>query len=167
MDTSTAFLFGSTIADAIGAIFAGNSAQQEAQFRSTDTLRQSGMQAAFTEQQAIRELDIAKAAESDFRRNQSRIFAERRAAMGASGVRQDTGSPILAAGDFWAETELQASRIREGGRITAERLRQQAALLRSTGRTEASLLSDAGDSARQRGFFRAASSLLSGASAFS
>ena len=163
MALSTALLFGASIFDAIGNIAAGISAKNDAEFQASATKKQSKLQAQVTEEQAARELEIAKAEEEDFRRSQSRIFAAKRAAMGASGVRLDTGSPVLAAGDFAAETELQASRIRAGGQTVASRLQQQADLIRMTGKTESSLLSSAGKNAQLRGFFRAGSSLLSGA----
>ena len=163
MAFSTALLLGATIFDAIGNIAAGSAARKEAEFQSSATKKQTKLQAQVTEEQAAREREIAAAEEADFRRNQSRIFAAKRAAMGASGVRLDTGSPVLAAGDFAAETELQASRIRAGGQTTASRLQQQADLIRMAGKTESSLLSSAGRNAQLRGVFRAGSSLLSGA----
>src|SRR3990167_3191699 len=96
---STALLFASSIAQAVGSIFAGNAARKEAEFAAAATKQQTGLQAQITEEQAQREKEIALAEEDDFRREQDRIFAARRAAMGASGVRLDTGSPILAAFD--------------------------------------------------------------------
>lgn len=113
--------------------------------------KQAGFQAGITEEQAFRERQITKAEEEDFRKRQSRVFAERRAAFGASGVDPSTGSPLLAVGDFAAETELQALRIRQGGQTRASRLEQQAALTRQ-----------AGEAAERRGFFRAGASLLTG-----
>ena len=161
--SSTALLLGSSLAEAVGSIFAGNAAKTAAEFEAKAIRKQTGLQAQITEEQAQREKEIAIAEEEDYRREQARLFAARRAAMGASGVRLDTGSPILAFGDFAAETELMANRIRAGGDITTARLKQQAALIRSGGRTESSLLQSAGSSAQLRGFFRASSSLLSGA----
>ena len=71
--------------------------------------------------------------------------------MGAAGVEMGTGSPLLAFGDFAAEAELQALRIRQGGETTATRLEQQAALARRGGRA-----------AQKRGRYRAGASLLTG-----
>ena len=101
---------------------------------------QSAAQALIEEQRAQREREIAVAEESDFRRSQSRNLAERRAALGGAGVRLDTGSPVLAMGDFVAEAEIQARRIRAGGAMDALRLEQQANLLRATGTKQGSLL---------------------------
>ena len=133
--SSTALLFASSVAKAIGNISAGNSARKEAEFAAKATLQQTGLQAQVTREQAERERQIALAEEEDFRRAQARLFAQRRAALGASGVRLDTGTPILAASDFAAETELQARRIREGGATTTSRLIQQANLTESAYRS--------------------------------
>lgn len=111
----------------------------------------ANFEAAVTRQRAGRTREIAAAEEEDFRRNQSRSFAQRRAALGASGIDIGTGSSLLAAGDFAAETELNALRIRAGGKTQATRLEQQAQLLRAGGR-----------SAKQRALFRAGASLLTG-----
>ena len=131
-------------AAALGAVAAqqqGQAANDQAQFSAT-----------INEQQAAKEREVAAGKEEDFRSLNSRLFAERRAGLGAAGVAQATGSPLLAAGDFAAEVELQALRIREGGEVNASRLEQQAELTRK-----------AGKNAQTQGFFRAGSSLLSGA----
>lgn len=116
---------------------------------------QADTQAAINEQQAMREKQVSAGEERDFRRKQSRLLAERRAGLGASGVEIGTGTPLLAASDFAAETELQALRIRSGGDIRATRLEQGAQLTRAAGRAK-----------QRQGLFRAGSSLLSGASKF-
>jgi len=141
MGFATAAIIGVALVGAVAAKSQGDAANKAAK-----------AQASITEQQAARERVVAEQNESDFRRDQARSFGERRAAFGASGVDQTTGSPLLAVDDFAAEVELQASRIREGGEIRSTRLEQQAALTRQ-----------AGKNAQQRGLFRAGSSLLSGA----
>lgn len=138
----TAILAVSAVVGAVSAVKQGQAARKESKAR-----------AAINEQQAQQERKAASAAESDFRRKQSRFMAERRAGLGGSGVQVGTGSPLLAAGDFADEVELQALRIREGGDLRATRLEQQAELTRRAGRN-----------AETRGRFRAGSSLLSGAS---
>ncbi len=127
---------------AVGALSEGEAGKDQADFQAADQI-----------QRAIRERQIAKEDEIDFRRQQSRVFAASRAAGGGSGVDLSTGSPILVAGDFAAETELQALRIRSGGKTKASRLFDQSRLTKA-----------AGKSARTRGFFKAGSSLLTGAS---
>lgn len=112
---------------------------------------QADFQARVNEQQAVRERQISREEEKDFRRVQSSNFAERRAAMGASGVDLSSGSPLLASSDFAVEVELQAQRIRSGGDIRATRLEQQAALTRA-----------AGQAAQRQGILRGGASLLSG-----
>jgi len=129
---------------AISAIMQGRAAKKQADF-----------QAAINQQQAERERQISAGEEEDFRRQQSRLLAERRAGMGAAGVEAGTGTTLLAPGDFAAETELQALRIRAGGETRSTRLEQQAAVTRAAGR-----------SAERRGYMRAGSSLLSGAASF-
>lgn len=113
--------------------------------------RQAEEEARILEEQAARERELTEEEIRDFRRNQSRFFAERRAALGASGIDLSTGTPILAAEDFAAEVELQVRRIRKGGEVRMSRLQQQAGLLREAGRT-----------AETAGLFRGGASLLTG-----
>ena len=127
---------------AVGAASEGQDKKEAAEFSAADQL-----------QLAAREREISKVEEGDFRRVQSRFFADNRAASGGSGVQLNTGSNLLAAQDFAAEVELQAMRIRAGGDTRATRLETQALLTKR-----------AGKAAQTRGFARAGSSLLSGAS---
>ena len=108
-------------------------------------------QAKVQRQQAERERLDAANAESDFRRQQSRLLAARRAALGGSGVESGVGSPLLVSEDFASETELQALRIRSGGELRGTRLEQQSELTRF-----------AGKNARTQGFLRGGSLLASG-----
>lgn len=125
----------------VGGIAEGKAARAQADF-----------QARVNEQQAVRERQVSKEEEKDFRRVQSSNFAERRAAMGASGVDIGSGSPLMASGDFAAEVELQAQRIRSGGDVRATRLEQEAALTRAAGRA-----------AQRQGILRGGASLLGSA----
>lgn len=137
--TTTAMLIAAGVA-AASALQQGKSAKAQADF-----------QAKVNDQQALRERQISSEEERDFRRVQSSNYAERRAAMGASGIEQGVGSSLLASEDFAAEAELQARRIRAGGETKATRLEQQALLDRM-----------AGKAAQRAGYARAGSSLLSG-----
>lgn len=114
--------------------------------------KQSQFQATIMEQQAQRERELAAQAEDDFRRQQSRLMASRRAILGGSGVEPGEGSPLLTTEDMASEIEVQAQRIRAGGNVEATRLSQQAALERVRGKAE-----------RSGGYMRAGASLLSGA----
>jgi hypothetical protein len=115
--------------------------------------RQQGKtQARVLSQQAESERRAAASREEDFRKRQSRVMAARRASLGAAGIDQATGSPLLASEDFAGEVELQALRIRQGGEVRATRLEQQGHLQRLAGRQ-----------AQTGGFFRAGSLLVSGA----
>lgn len=138
---ATAAIIGGAAVSAAGAVAQGNAAAGQAKF-----------QAAVQRQQATHEREIAAGWERDFRRDQSALFAERRARMGATGVEGGTGSALLASEDFAREAELQALRIRAGGDVAATRLRQQAQLTRA-----------GGQAAQAAGFMRAGSSLLTGA----
>ena len=126
---------------AVGAIKQGQAGKQ-----------QGDLQARILTQQATSEREQAAGREEDFRRNQSRMMASRRAALGASGVDPATGSPLLVSEDIAGEVELQAQRIRAGGEVRATRLEQQAQLSRLQGRQE-----------QTGGFLRGGSLLLSGA----
>jgi len=130
----------STGVQAVGAIAEGRDAKRQADFS-----------AAVGRQQAEREREIAGQDEEDFRRRQSRLFAQKRAALGASGVDSSTGSPLLAAKDFISEEEFMSLRILSGGQTKAARLEQGSTLSEMAGR----------GSLRQ-GFMRAGSSLLTG-----
>ena len=136
-----ALLIAGTAISAVGAVQSGIAAN-----------KQGKLQAGILAQQARSERQQAEAREGDFRAAQSRAFASRRAALGASGVQSGTGSPLLVSEDFAGEVELQALRIRSGGEVRATRLEQQALLSRF-----------AGKAAQTSSFVRGGSLLLSGA----
>src|SRR3546814_2381258 len=70
---------------AVGAISSGKAAANEAEFN-----------AKVAQQQAAQERTASRQESEDFRREQSRLFAQRRAIMGGSGVQTNVGSPLLA-----------------------------------------------------------------------
>ncbi len=125
---------------AIGAIQSGRAAQAQA-----DT------QAAIDRQRADREREAAGIEADEFRRDQHRLMARRRAELGATGVEPGEGSPLLVSEDFAAESELQALRLRAGGETRATRLEQGASLTQASGRQ-----------AKRAGFTRGGALLLSG-----
>ena len=131
----------------VGGVLGAVSSQQKGQAASS----QANFEANVRNQQAAQERKVAAAEEADFRRSQARALGDRRAGLGASGIDPSTGSPLLATGDFAAEVELNARRIREGGELRATRLEQEAVLKRQ-----------AGANAKTGGLFGAGSSLLSG-----
>lgn len=141
--STTAIMIASAAASAVQAVGAIQSGQAQS--------KQAAYQAQVYQQQAAREREVAASQEEDYRRQQSRLMAARRAALGASGIEASTGSPLLVSQDFAGEAELQALRIRNAGDVSATRLEQQAGLTRAEGA-----------SARTAGFMRAGSSLLSG-----
>lgn len=123
--TGTAILAGTGLS-VLSSLSEGAAASKEAKYRSALAGHES------------------KVKERDFRKDISKALSASRAAGGASGVSQTTGSPLLAEADFMREAELQAHRIREGGEISAD------------------LLGRAGKAAKTRGLVRAGASLLSG-----
>lgn len=125
---------------AVGAIAQGQAASKQAKF-----------QAQLAEQQAAHARRVAAAQEGDFRHDQSRQMARRRAALGGAGIEGGTGSPLYVTSDLAGEIELNALRIRQGGEVEATRLQQQAELYRT-----------AGKNAKRQAMFRAGASLLSG-----
>lgn len=129
------------LVSAYGAIQQGQAAQDQANY-----------QATIQQQQADRERQIAAANEQDYRRQQSRLMASRRAILGGAGVDAGEGSTLLVSEDMASESELQALRIRNGGEVSATRLTQQAALTRMSG-----------ENAKTGGYSRAGASLLQGA----
>jgi len=139
--TTTALLIAAGVS-AAGAIAQGQAAKKQSKFQSK-----------VMEQQATRDRQVAEAQERDFRKEQSALQARKRAELGGAGVRGDTGTALIAEEDFLSEAELQAQRIRQGGEVSAMRTEQQADMTRM-----------AGSAAQTRGFMRAGSSLLTGAS---
>ena len=121
------------VTSAVGAIRQGEAQRKRAE-----------LQAGVLRQRAESERLRFAAAERDFRRARDFDLASLRAAGGASGVDQTAGSPLLGRGAFTREAELQALRIRFGGKPVSTRLDQQAQLQRFQGRA-----------AQKAGFFRA------------
>lgn len=138
--TTTGLLLAGTGLQTFGVLSAGSAAR-----------RQGNFAARVNRQQAARERELSVQEERDFRKTQSAFFAERRAALGASGISASTGTSLTVAADFAAEVELNARRIREGGRVRATRLEQQASLNRLAGRN-----------AQRRSRFRAGATVLGG-----
>jgi hypothetical protein len=136
-----AIIIAGTMVSAAGAIQSGQAAQ-----------RQANLQAEALNQQAQREQQIAAQNEEDYRRQQSRLVASRRAMMGANGVMAGTGTPLLVAEDMAGEIELQALRIRNGGDAKALGLQTEASLQRMKGSAE-----------RTNSYYRAGGTLLKGA----
>jgi hypothetical protein len=131
-------LLGSVAMSAVGSISAGQAAK-----------KQANTEAAILNQQAARERQQAEADSAEFRGEQQRLMAKRRAILGGSGVDISTGSPLLASEDFAGEAELQALKIINGGEVRGTRLQQQASIVRAKGR-----------SAETASFFSAGASLL-------
>ncbi len=140
--TITALLLGATAVSAAGAAAGGIAEKNKSDFSAAEQV-----------QNAVRAKEISDLNAEDFLRGASKSFADSRAAGGGSGVQLNTGSNLIAAHDHAAEVENQARRIRAGGQTELQRGVEQAQLTKL-----------AGKSAQTRGFFRAGSSLLSGAS---
>lgn len=117
--------------------------------------QQGNQQANQYRAQARREGILSELDEKDFRRRQSKVFGEMFAAGGRSGIDMTTGSALLAAGDFAAETELNALKIRMGGQMAVDNLKTAARYSKQAGR--AGLV---------QGGFRAGATLLTGFSDF-
>ena len=137
-----------TVLSAVGTALSALSSLQQGQAAQA----QANFQAGILRQQAESDRQVAAAKEEDFRRRQSFVLAQRRAALGAAGIEPASGSPLLVSEDFAGEVELQALRIRSGGEVTATRAEQQAVLQRFKGRA-----------ARTSGFTRGGALLLTGA----
>lgn len=106
----------------MGVMMAGSMMAAQAQQKQAKT------EANILREQAERERQQAAADSQEFKDQQARVLAQRRAVMGGSGVDLSTGSPLLAAEDFAGEVELQALKIRNGGDVRSTRLEQQAGL---------------------------------------
>ena len=131
----------SAAVSAVGAIQQGKAAEAAGKFN-----------AEVARQQAEQERLIAERDARRFRQEQSRLLARSRALRAGQGVTGE-GTPLLVDEATAGEIELGALTIRHGGLVRATRLEQQAQLDKFRGR-----------SARQAGFIRAGSTLLTGAS---
>jgi hypothetical protein len=128
---------------AIGSISAGKAAQDAAEYN-----------AKVAEQQAAQERDAAQAEASDYRRSERRGQASSRVARLASGVTM-AGSPLLVDEAMAREIALGSARTGYAGSVNANRYENEAELERMSG-----------DAAASASYFRAGTSLLSGASSF-
>lgn len=139
---TAALLAASLAVSAVGAIGQGIAAKKAADFN-----------AAIALQRAQRERDIANRNADIFRRRQNALSANERARRAGAGVLPGTGTPLLVSDAFIDEALIGEATIRAGGETRATRLEAEAALARFRGRN-----------ARTAGFFRAGSTILSGAS---
>jgi hypothetical protein len=121
------------VTSAVGAIRAGKAAKIQADLRAA-ALRQEAESAAAA----------AAEAEEDFRIEQSRIGAARRAAFARSGVVPTAGSPLLVGEEIARRVQYAALRIRTGFDPKILRSKQEARFEEFTGRA-----------AGQAGFIRA------------
>ena len=144
MGYTTAFLIASAAISAIGAISSGMASSKQAKF-----------QAALARQRAEREREIGELNADERRREGSRLAAQQRARLAAAGVEPDTGTALLLDTNLNAETEFQALLAENAGATQAAQSESQA---RGFG-LQAS-------AARNAGFFRAGSTLLSAAGRF-
>ena len=140
-DPLTALSVASTLFSAVSAVSQG-SAQQKIAERN----------AQIAENQAIQVQQEAAFEESRKRSEVQRLKASQRAAQGAAGGGVDTGSNLLILEETAVIGEQDALTIRYRGVVGAQRARAQAASDRFEGRV-----------AKQAGFLKAGSSLLSGA----
>ncbi|MEE8488411.1 MAG: hypothetical protein V3S56_09590 [Gemmatimonadota bacterium] len=134
------FLIAAAIA-AAGAIQQGQAARKAADAQSEIFRRQAERERLLSEQEAI-----------SFSRSTSRLAATQRALQGGSGAVAGVGTFAGLSDDFAAEAEFQRLNILSGGEATASRLEASASLERFKGKQ-----------AQKAGFFRAGSSLISGA----
>jgi hypothetical protein len=101
--------------------------------QAADAAEEAGQyNARLAEQQAAQARDAAALEEEAYRAHAKRVQAANRASIGASGVTTE-GSPLLVLMDNAAQAEYEAQRIRYGGAIQAEGLRQRGDLLRFEG----------------------------------
>jgi len=133
------------LSSAVGAASAISQGQQQA------ALADFNAQVAEDEAQAA--IDAAALAEEQDRARSEALISTGLAQAGASGVRGDTGAPLIVLAENTAQAELDAQTIRFGGAVGAAR-----------GRSKASALKVQGDFAESNSFVRAGATLLTGAS---
>lgn len=128
----------------LGNLSAGRAQRDQADYQAEIAQQQAGYERAASESEA-----------DEFLRSQRRLLATARARRGGSGVDLTSGSPLLVDEDTIDEIAFQTARIRHGGEVQATRLEQGAQLRRAQGKA-----------AQRASYFRAGSSLLTGASEF-
>jgi len=92
-------------------------------------LASSKANAQASEEEARNFEQVSAFQERQFRRGAGLEAAKGRAIAAASGIRADTGSPLLQELDFAKQTELQAQDIRRTGSLMASGKRYEAKLL--------------------------------------
>lgn len=142
MAFSTALGVASTGLNVVGNVLKGNSDRKRARAI-----------AKILREQAFQERLRGEAQLRDFSRGASRFVADREAAAGGTGIRQDTGSAASVADDILAEIEVQKFRMQKNTDLRVKRLLQSAESVRS-----------AGNRAFTEGLVRGGSSLLTGLS---
>ena len=138
---------------AVGVISQGQQAAKQGRFQQQVANRN----AQLAHRKGLREVEIARVKEEDFRRRASRELASQFASGGASGVNRAAGSPLAVFSDFGRDVELEALRIRNQGDVNFTAALSQAQNFQSQGLLDRA----AGDSARTSSFFRAGGGLLS------
>ena len=139
---------GATVS-AFAAVQQGRAANAQAQAQS-DALKQA---ATVKQQQADREITLARLAAENFTRARNRDFGTVRANRGVSGVESGSGSPLAVDTDRAAEVEFTRQNILNFGAVKSTRLQQAAAQQRST----ASNVKSAGEAAQTGSLLRAGS----------
>jgi len=139
---------------AVGSISQGIAAKKAGRAQS-EILRQEAVR---RDQEATQQRKQARLDADEFRRRQSRLLARQRAGFGASGVSLE-GTPLFVGADTAREIEFQAQKILVSGLGDASALEAEGSSLRS----EAGLASMRGSQAATGSFFRAGSTLLTGA----
>ena len=144
-----------TLVSVAGVVMAGRQASSQAQF-------QAGVannNAIVAQQQADRAAQQGRIDEGDFRRQQSDLFASRRALLGGQDIASGSGSPLAVTRDFAGESELNALRVRNQGQVNVNTIQQQVRDQRS----QSSLFGQKAKSAATNSAFRAGGQLFSGA----
>ncbi len=108
--------------------------------------------AKVAENDAIAVRQASQFEEQRVRERNQRLMASQKAAFGAAGVRAE-GSPLMVLQSTAEDAEIDALAVRYSGSIQEARAKSEAAAARADGRA-----------ARTGGFFRAGTSLLTGAS---
>jgi hypothetical protein len=145
----------STVLTTVGSMASAQGQAGQARFNSQVATNNS----IVAKQQADRAVEQAKIDEEDYRRNASRVLAQRFASGGASGVIRSEGSSLLVSEDFAGQSELNALRIRNQGAVNVTAFEQQ--VLNQQG--QAGLFANQAVSAGNTAFTRAGSTLLKGA----
>lgn len=118
MAVSGAVIIGGIVLGAVAAAGAGYAAYSASQQQAN----QYAYQAKLAKNRATQEQYAAQVRAENQRLHDMRVMGAQRAALGASGIASDEGSPLLVMMDSYVQGKIEEARLRYGGQVRADQL---------------------------------------------